>query len=108
MLKKFCDAEGIPAVIIYGTSVRHADGRVTAHSAKLSKPFCEYADEREVIQELMDISERYIRAYPEQYLWFYRRFQNIPPDCPPEIRARYPGYAKVTNSHFFRETIHDQ
>ncbi len=108
VLKKFCDAEGIPAVIIYGTSVRHADGRVTAHSAKLSKPFCEYADEREVIQELMDISERYIRAYPEQYLWFYRRFQNIPPDCPPEIRARYPGYAKVTNSHFFRETIHDQ
>ena len=108
VLKRFCDAEGIPAVIIYGTSVRHADGRVTAHSAKLSKPFSEYADDREVIQELMDISERFVRAYPEQYLWLYRRFQNIPPDCPPEIRARYPGYAKVTNSHFFRETIHDQ
>lgn len=108
VLKRFCDAEGIPAVIIYGTSVRLADGRVTAHSAKLSKPFGEYADDREVIQELMDISERFVRAYPEQYLWFYRRFQNIPPDCPPEIRARYPGYAKVTNSHFFRETIHDQ
>ncbi len=101
LLKSYCDTQGIPAVIIYGTSVRHADGRITAHAATLSKPFSEYRDEKEVLQELMEISEKFIRAYPEQYLWFYKRFQNIPPDCPPEVRARFPYYATVTNAHFF-------
>ena len=38
-LKSYCDAHDIPAVIIYGTSVRHADGKVYAHSAYLPKPF---------------------------------------------------------------------
>ena len=50
----------------------------------------------------MQISEEYIRRYPEQYLWWYHRFQYIPPDCPPELRARYPFYAGVAKPGFFR------
>lgn len=102
-LKRFCDSEKIPAVIIYGTSVRHADGRIHAHSRYLPKPFAEYVDDTAVLQELMNISAEFIRQYPGQYLWMYRRFQNIPPDCPPEVKARYPWYATVCNEQFFRK-----
>ncbi|MBS1371066.1 MAG: hypothetical protein HPZ91_14020 [Lentisphaeria bacterium] len=106
-LMKYCVAHNIPAVIIYGTSVRHEDGRVHAHSAYLPKPFEEYRDETEVLQDLMKISESYIRRYPDQYLWFYRRFQNIEPTCPEELKKRYPYYAKVVNSRFYRKTQRD-
>jgi KDO2-lipid IV(A) lauroyltransferase len=101
MLKRYCDAHDIPVVIIFGTSVRLADGRNTALTEYLSKPFDDYADDREVLQELLQISERYIRQYPEQYLWFYKRFQHIKPDTPPEIRKRYPSYARIPTPHFF-------
>ncbi len=106
-LMKYCIARDIPAVIIYGTSVRHEDGRVHAHSAYLPKPFSEYRDETEVLQELMNISEEYVRRYPEQYLWFYRRFQNIEPTCPEELKKRYPRYAKVVSPRFYRKTSRD-
>ena len=73
-------------------------------SRELSKPFEEYADDAEVLQELLDISEEYIRKYPEQYLWLYHRFQHIPPDASDELKRRYPYYAKVPNAHFFSKT----
>ena len=106
-LMKYCIAHEIPAVIIYGTSVRHEDGRVHAHSAYLPKPFSESGDETEVLQDLMNISEEYIRRYPDQYLWFYRRFQNIEPTCPEELKKRYPYYSKVVGPHFYRKTSRD-
>ncbi|WP_288616227.1 hypothetical protein [Victivallis vadensis] len=101
-LKSYCDAHDIPAVIIYGTSVRHADGKVYAHSAYLPKPFHEYKDEVEVLQALMDMSEEFIRKYPDQYLWFYRRFQYIPQGATDEVKAKYPFYAKMASNHFMR------
>ena len=104
VLKSYCDARNIPCAIMYGTSFRKEDGKVYSLAEDLSKPFEEYADEKEVLQELLDISEKYIRRYPEQYLWLYRRFQHIPPDAPEEIRRRFPYYAKVPNAHFFSKT----
>ena len=59
------------------------------------------------LRPLIGISESYIRRYPDQYLWFYRRFQNIEPDCPEELKKRYPYYAKVVGPHFYRRTMHD-
>lgn len=103
MLKRYADAHGIPAVIIYGTSIRTPDGKITACFDYLPKPFADYADDREVVNDLMKITERYIRKYPEQYLWLYRRFQYIPPDAPPELRAKYPYYAIVPPETFFRK-----
>jgi KDO2-lipid IV(A) lauroyltransferase len=102
-LKRYCDTHDLPAVIVYGTSLRLADGRNTAHSAYLPKPFAEYADDREVLQELMAISEKFIRMHPEQYLWLYKRFQYIPPDCPADLRGRYPDYAAEPKPSFFRK-----
>lgn len=104
-LKKYCDAHKIPAVIVYGTSVRHADGKIYAHSAYLPKPFQEYQNETEVLQALMDMSEKFIRQYPEQYLWFYRRFQYIPQAASEEIKQKYPFYAKVVTDHFMYANV---
>lgn len=103
-LMKYCVAHGLPAVIVYGVSVRHEDGRIHAHSSYLPKPFAEYHDETEVLQDLMKISESYIRQYPEQYLWFYRRFQYIEPTCPESLKKQYPNYARVVGPHFYRKT----
>ncbi len=100
-LMRYCTAHNIPAVIIYGSSLRMSDGRVQAFAQDLSKPFSEYSDDTELIQELMDISESYIRRYPEQYLWLYKRFQYIPTDTPQEVRERYPYYATAVRPSFF-------
>jgi lauroyl/myristoyl acyltransferase len=97
----YCVTNNIPAVIIYGTSVRLENGIVTAHARWLSKPFENYKDETEVMQELMNISEEYIRQFPEQYLWMYKRFQYIPREATPELKAKYPYYSTVAPAKFY-------
>ena len=103
VLKRYCDAHGIPAVIIFGVSLRGEDGLIHPLCVELPRPFDEYPDDKAVIQEMMKISESYIRKYPEQYVWLYKRFQHIPPDCPAEVRKRYPYYAKEPPPTFYRK-----
>lgn len=91
-LWRYAKANNIPVATLFGSVVR-INGRLTAHCESLSKKLEEYADDREIIQELMDISESYIRKFPEQYLWLYKRFQHIPEDVTPEQRKRYPFYS---------------
>lgn len=100
-LKRYCNTRGIASVIIFGVSLRMPDGRVRAHAEWLSRPFEQYESDDSVIQELMDVSASYIRRYPEQYLWLYRRFRYIPPHCPQELVNRYPYYAQTVSSAFF-------
>lgn len=100
LLKRYCLANGIPAVIIYGTSVREND-RIVGYSRELSKPFEQYANDEEVIQELMQISEEFIRKYPEQYVWLYKRFRYIPQEAPEELAVRYPYYAQKVKKSFY-------
>jgi len=103
LLKRYCDAHDIPATIIFGCSVREgAEEKLVAYKRILRKPFSEYADDREVIRELLGYSEELIRAYPEQYLWLYRRFQYIPEGTPEELRRRYPYYATTPRPSFYR------
>ena len=105
LLKRYCDAHGIPSVILFGSSVRTGPKeKLVALCRPLSKPFEEYADDREVIRELIRDSEDVIRAYPEQYLWLYRRFQYIPEGVPEEIRRRYPYYASAPRPSFYRRS----
>ncbi|MBR6280367.1 MAG: hypothetical protein IKR32_03595, partial [Bacteroidales bacterium] len=102
LLKRYCDAHGIPAMIVFGCSVREgAEEKLVGHKRTLRKPFSEYADDREVIRELLGYSEELIRAYPEQYLWLYRRFQYIPEGTPEELRRRYPYYATTPRPSFY-------
>ncbi len=102
-LKRYADSHNIPAVIIYGTSLRTEDGKITASFAYLPQPFESYADDRAVINALMKISEEFIRKNPDQYLWFYKRFQYIAEDATAEQLARYPYYAIRPPEKFFRK-----
>lgn len=100
-IKSYCDKHNIPVEILFGVSLRREDGRVESLCRELSKPFAEYSSQQEVLQDILNISEEYIRRYPEQYLWLYRRFQYIPEDVSPEVRARYPFYAKAGSKGFY-------
>lgn len=105
-IKNYCDKHNIPVELLFGVSLRREDGRVESFCEPLSKPFDQYTSQAEVLQEFLDISERYIRQYPEQYLWLYRRFQHIPRGTSPEIRARFPYYAKDASDGFYDLLVH--
>jgi len=63
----------------------------------------DYKDDTELIQDLLKITESYIRKYPEQYLWFYKRFQHIPMDASEDLIKKYPYYASIPNEKFYRK-----
>lgn len=67
----------------------------------LPKPINEYSDDREIIQDLMKLNEELIRQKPDQYLWWYKRFQNIPKDADLELQKKYPFYSKVVTERFY-------
>lgn len=87
--------------VAVGATRRLPDGKVIAQFRPLPKPTSEYASDEEMTQAIMKMSEDFIRKAPEQYLWFYKRFQYIPPDAPEELKKRYPAYAKVADFRFF-------
>jgi KDO2-lipid IV(A) lauroyltransferase len=72
-----CD---VPMVI--GMNVRHADNTYTLHlhefpAVELSGDQTE--DVRRLTQAYYRVIERYIRQYPEQWLWMHRRWKTKPP-----------------------------
>ncbi len=102
MLKRWCDAHAIPATIVFGACVRLEDDKIHPFVEYLPRPFSEYPDDTAVLQEIIAVSERYVRKYPEQYLWFYHRFRYIPADAPEELAAKYPPYAERVKPKFYR------
>jgi len=100
LLKRYCDANDIPAVILYGTCVRE-NNSIVSYVAELAKPFDEYTCDREVIQDLMHMTESFIRRYPEQYVWLYKRFRYIPQDADEDAIKRFPYYAEKVKPVFY-------
>lgn len=90
---------GVPLAV--GGCWRADDGMYEMFMEDLPKPVAEYDDDESVIQELMLMTEDLIRRRPEQYLWFYKRFQNIPRDAAEELIAKYPYYAKIAGPRFY-------
>ncbi len=86
--------------VAIGTAIR-TEGKFNAILRELPKPASEYESDEALIQALTDITEEFIRMAPDQYLWLYRRFQYIPEDVSPEVRKRYPSYARVPSKRFF-------
>lgn len=97
---RFGMAHDIKTVVIFGVSLRREDGVMAAQSRPLSKAPEEYEAE-EMIQELISISEEFIRKYPEQYLWIYKRFAHIPQGIDENLKKRYPYYARVVKDSFY-------
>ncbi|MDX9981139.1 MAG: hypothetical protein RBU25_14020 [Lentisphaeria bacterium] len=54
----------------------------------------QYASDEELLQKLAAANERLIRAYPEQYVWTYRRWRYIPNWADKALAARFPSYAR--------------
>jgi len=80
--------------VLFGACVR-GEGRPRMVTDRLPKPVSEYASDAELTQAMLNVNERYIRRFPEQYVWLYRRWRYIPTTAPPEIRERYPYYARL-------------
>lgn len=89
------------AYIGVGSCIRLPNGHFKATMDPLPKPASEYTSEEEVIQDIMKMTENLIRMAPEQYLWLYNRFQYIPENASPELKAKYPSYAKTVKPSFY-------
>ena len=98
--QRVCAQEGVKVRILVGASMREPDGSLLAQSQFLSKPESEY-DPAEMIQELMSITEEFIRKYPEQYIWMYKRFAHIPRDLDEETEKKFPFYARKVKTSFY-------
>ena len=61
----------------------------------------DYADDLEMTQDLMRIVEDIVRKNPEQYLWFYKRFQHIPREAGEDLIKKYPYYAELASERFY-------
>ncbi len=72
----------------------------------LPKPTSEYESDEEMTQDLMSIAEEFIRAYPEQYLWMYKRFQYIPRGADEALAKRFPAYATPAGETFYNMKAH--
>lgn len=86
--------------VALGTTVRKGR-RFVGILKRLPKPAREYASDEDLTAEIMRISESLIREHPDQYLWMYKRFQNIPPDADDALKSRYPAYASIPPAKFF-------
>ncbi|MFA7230846.1 MAG: hypothetical protein WC071_06220 [Victivallaceae bacterium] len=75
--------------------------RYTSYFEKLPRPSADYVDDLEMTQDVLRIVEGIVRKNPEQYLWFYKRFQNIPIDASEELIQKYPYYAKISTERFY-------
>ena len=87
--------------VMVGGGIRQPNGDILVFYEKLPKPESEYVDDQEMIQDLISITEKMVRRYPEQYLWFYRRFQYIPRDADDALRRKYPYYSAVAAEKFY-------
>ncbi len=70
-------------------------------SEELPKNPSEYGSDEEIIQDIMKMTENIIRQYPDQYLWFYKRWLYIPENATDEQKKRYPFYSVNAPPRFF-------
>jgi lauroyl/myristoyl acyltransferase len=46
-----------------------------SHIAEIGKPLDIQSDEKDLLRKINKIYEEYLRRYPSQYLWYYKRFK---------------------------------
>ncbi len=71
---------------------------------ELPKPTSEYENDEELIQAIMDETERVIRQYPDQYLWLYERWRYIPVGLKGDLKNKYPYYASEVTPRFYDDS----
>ncbi|MCF7854396.1 MAG: hypothetical protein K9N51_06330 [Candidatus Pacebacteria bacterium] len=80
------------------------DNGLLMDAKTLPKPVDEYASDAELTADLLSLNEAFIRDYPEQYMWYYKRWRYIPPSLDGELEKRYPYYARSLSPGEIRES----
>ena len=88
--------------VFFGITLRGDDDKLHTKCVALSKSEDEY-ETQEMIQELISITEDYIRKYPEQYIWLYKRFAHIPRGLDEEKVKCYPYYSRWLRNLFIQK-----
>lgn len=86
---------GIP--LLTGEVFRNPDGKYTLALKRLETNLPQKPSPEEITkatQLILKANEAVIQRHPEQYSWFYRRWNSIPADVSPELAAKFPFYAK--------------
>ncbi len=105
----------MPALFARKLDVRVATGccvrvgnKYRIFTEELPRKASEYASDEELIQDIVSINEKYVRLYPEQYLWMYKRWLYIPENAG-TLSGRYPYYARAVTKRFYsRKAQEDQ
>lgn len=79
--------------------------RYEMFAEELPKLPAEYGSDEELVQDIMKITEKIVRQYPEQYLWFYKRWLYISEDATEEQIRRYPYYSVKPPAKFFSKLV---
>lgn len=87
---------GVPVAV--GGCIRKGN-RYETFSAELSKLPSEYADDQELIQDIMNIIEGFIKEHPEQYLWLYKIWKYSQTHF--EGEKDYPNYTEKATPRFY-------
>lgn len=93
----WCTVSRAPAIL----SIKAKVPLIMAYCLRTEKGYDYFAEslenpsdnEVELTQQLTTMTEHIIQKYPEQYLWFYKRFIDIPDFTEPQMIAQYPFYA---------------
>jgi len=88
-LARRLDARVVCAALIRGEDGFHFE------TVELERPPSTYSDDIELTADLLRLNEELIRRHPEQYAWSYERWRYVPADVAPDLRTRYPPYAKL-------------
>lgn len=94
----FARRQNIPVAV--GGCIRKGR-RYETFVVELPKLAGEYKDDRELIQDIMKITEDLIREYPDQYLWLYERWLYIPEDIEENRKKLYPYYSRTVTPRFY-------
>lgn len=97
----FAKRRGVPITV--GGCIRKGY-KYETFTRELPKPTTEYTSDEELIQDIMKTTEKIIREFPDQYLWLYERWANIPHDLDEKKKKLYPYYAKETTPRFYDDS----
>ena len=86
--------------VVVGGCIRKGK-RYEMFAEELPKLPAEYGSDEDLIQDIMKITEKIVRRYPDQYLWLYKRGLYIPENATEEQRKRYPFYSVKPAAKFF-------
>lgn len=87
--------------LVMGGAIREEDGNYYTFIEELETPQDNSASETEITQQLLNEIENRVRKHPEQYLWFYKRFQHIPQEIDDSLKRKFPFYSKMANDRFY-------